>query len=222
MMTLGELRLASKQRANLENSSFVTDSEWLTYINFSISELKDILISKFGEDYYLTKYNFTLLPNTSEYDLPLDFYKLSVMLYKSGNLQYKMKRFIIEELNSYNGYILNSTIPEVRYRLSGDKVEFTPQVNNGGQQVTLCYIPIPPKLVSDSDELQGFNGWEELVVLLSARKALVKEEQSVSELDADILLMKRRIEAMADNRDASEPMRIADTERIFDGFSIWP
>ena len=222
MMTLAELRLAAKQRSNLENSSFVTDSEWNSYINFAVSELKDILISKFGNDYYITKYTLTLTSNVNEYDLPEDFYKLAYMLYKSGNLQYKMKRFEIEELNQFNGYVLSSTIPDLRYRITASKVEFSPQNNTGGQQVTLVYIPIPPKLVSDADELQGFNGWEELAVLLAARKALVKEEQSVKEIDTEIQLMKFRVEAMADNRDAAEPMRIADTQRLFDGTDLWP
>lgn len=53
-MSLGQMRLNAKQKADMINSNFVTLPEWNTYISNSYKELYDILIQKYGDDYYYT------------------------------------------------------------------------------------------------------------------------------------------------------------------------
>jgi len=52
-ITLSQLRTRCKQQADMENSTFISDTELNNYINESIEELRDILIKNFGEDYYV-------------------------------------------------------------------------------------------------------------------------------------------------------------------------
>jgi len=47
------IRTAAKQRADLVASQFVTDPEWNSNINASLQELFDMLVQKFGNDYYV-------------------------------------------------------------------------------------------------------------------------------------------------------------------------
>jgi len=213
MTTLLQLRDRAKQRANMENSEFVSDSEWNTYINYSISELRDILISKVGNDYFASSSSISLLPNQDTYALPSDFYKLlwSEVLGNDG-YYYKMKRFEVTEKN-YGRSPLNYFITDLKYRLRNDSIVFNNQNYSTAATVRVWYTPVLTNLSADADVLNGFNGWDEFVILKSARKALVKEETGTGELDQELAVMYGRLEAMGDNRDQGEPMRIYDNEQ---------
>ena len=180
MTTLLELRDRSKQRSNMENSEFVSNTEWNSYINYSISELRDILISKVGNDYFASSASINLLPNQDSYFLPLDFYKLlwAEVLGNDG-YYYKMKRFEVTEKN-YGRSPLNYFITDLKYRLRNGSIVFNNQKQTTASTVRVWYTPVIQDLVSDSDLLDGFNGWDEFVILKSARKALVKEESSTA------------------------------------------
>jgi hypothetical protein len=219
-ITLANLRSRTRQRANMENSTFVTDAEFNIYINYSINFLKDILISKVGNDYFASSVNFTLVNGTEAYSLPADFYKiLYVEILGDDTYYYKMRRFEISEKN-YGASPINYYIPDIRYRLRADSITFTPQNLIGGRTVRLTYVPVPVALSADSDTMNGLNGWDEYVVLMSARKALVKEEQDVSQIDQELMMLNQKIEAMADNRDESNPMRVSDNTSYYaDGWS---
>jgi hypothetical protein len=202
----------------MENSEFVSNTEWNSYINYSISELRDILISKVGNDYFASSASINLLPNQDSYFLPLDFYKLlwAEVLGNDG-YYYKMKRFEVTEKN-YGRSPLNYFITDLKYRLRNGSIVFNNQKQTTASTVRVWYTPVIQDLVSDSDLLDGFNGWDEFVILKSARKALVKEESSTAELDQELAVMYGRLEAMGDNRDQGEPMRVYDNElRRFGG-----
>lgn len=221
-ITLLDLRNRAKQRSNMENSQFVTDSEWNSYINYAITTLRDLIISKAGNDYFASSQATVLNANQDTYPLPLDFYKsLWFEMLGDDGYYYKMRRFEVTERN-YGRSPLNYFIPDIRYRLLGSNFVITPASLSGGRTIKLWYVPLITPLSLDGDTLDGFNGWDEYVVLLSARKALVKEEQDVSQVDQEIAFLQQRLEAMADNRDQGEPMRVYDNEqRYYDGY-LWP
>jgi hypothetical protein len=75
-ITLAELRLQSRQRADMENSQFVSDSELTSYINNSIAELHDIMCEAYGSDYYVISAEFSIDSSTDTYALPSDFYEV--------------------------------------------------------------------------------------------------------------------------------------------------
>lgn len=50
-ITLGDLITDIRNRADLNNSEFITNEEMTSYINFSFSELNGLLVNSFGGDY---------------------------------------------------------------------------------------------------------------------------------------------------------------------------
>jgi hypothetical protein len=60
MAAITEAKLVARvrQRADMESNDFVSDSEVQTYINAGISELHDILIQTYGQDYYCSSATF--------------------------------------------------------------------------------------------------------------------------------------------------------------------
>lgn len=224
-ITLLELRERARDRANQENSTFVSDVMLNSYINYAISDLRDIITSKVGEDYFAIEASFTLSANQETIPLPADFYKLlwvEVMVDgPTANPTYvKLNRFEIAEMPAAPYGLANPWV-NLKYRLRANNLWLSPVSSTGGQTIRIWYNPLPQTLTSDVDTLDGLNGWDEYVVLLAARKALVKEEQDVSDLDREILFMNQRLEAMAPNRDQAQPMRIYDNERSESSY-LWP
>jgi len=215
IITLAELRTQSRQRADMENSNFVSDVEYNANINASLAELHDILIGAYGEDYYIEDFDFNAAANQADYDLPDDFYKLrgvDVKLNTAGAAEYySVRRFNFNERNRYTqqGLWQINGLPFIRYRLVGSKLRFSPAPDQN-TEVKIWYIPRSVVLVNDTDEFDDINGYAEYVIVDAAIKALNKEESDVSVLMAQKEALRQRIIAMAQNRDAGESESVSD------------
>lgn len=210
-VTLAQLKTRARQRADMENSGFIQDSELLSYINASIAELYDLLVSKYGEDYFVASpYTITTTTNQDTYALPADLYKLlgvDLQLDTTNNWV-SLKRFNFAERNIPQIWDVKF-VDFIRYRLFGANIKFSP-VPQAAQTLRLWYIPLPTALALDADTLNGFNGYEEYVVIDVAIKMLNKEESDPSVLMAEKAAMKLRIEQMAEGRDVGQPSTVQD------------
>lgn len=214
-VTLSQLRTQTRQRADMENTQFVSDSELNDYLNASAAELNDLLIGTY-EDYRLSTYSISVVAGTASYNLPSDFYKLrgvDLVLDNVGNAV-TLKPFNFGERNAY---MFTPTwnvvgLAYLRYHIKDDQIMFVPVPNNAST-VKLWYIPCITRMSSDSDTLDGVNGYEEYVIIDAAIKMKIKEESDISELLAQKQAMKMRIEAMAAGRDAGMPEKVSDVTK---------
>lgn len=243
-MTLGQIRLLAKQKADRVNSQFVTDAEWNTYINQSYFELYDLLVQKYGNEYYVAApvqfattaqggnagNQFYPLPDGQTSFLAQDgstfvppaIYKLlGVDLAIGGtnsNAWITLQKFEFIARNNYLYPQLTSNllgIAGLRYRMIGNNIEFIPQPA-AGQFIQLWYIPRMTTLLLDSDIADGVSGWNEYIAVDAAIKALQKEESDVTVLMTQKAMLTDRIEAAAENRDAGAPEVISNTRRYTD------
>ena len=236
-MTLGQLRLLAQQKADRVNSNFVTVPEWNVYINQSYFDLYDLLVQKYGNEYYVAPpYVFTTT-GSQFYGLPdgtitypvtpgsstpaMPFYKLlgvDLGLDTTDNAFITLKKF---EFISRNRYVYPQIttsllgIAGLRYRMMGNQLMVipTPAAN---QIMRIWYIPRMTALLKDTDVVDGVSGWTEYIAVDAAIKALVKEESDVSALILHRQALEKRIEEAAENRDAGEPETISDTRRYTD------
>jgi len=213
--TLLAVRTAAQQRADMVNSQFLTVAEWNANIQSSYQELYDLLVQKYGDNYFVTTtFSITTDGVNERYALPVDFYKLlgaSLVVTTSSPTQYlTMKPFMFGERDALSipGMAIRGRTT-LRYRLDGNNLWLRP-FPMGGQVIQLYYIPrlVVPTL--DADTIDGVSGWEEYVVVDAAIKALQKEESDCSLLMAQKAALERRIEAAAENRDAGMPARVVD------------
>ena len=217
-MTLSEIRTQVRQRADMTASQFVTDSELNGWINSSYAELYDLLVTKFGNDYFVQLYSFQTNQNVERYDLPSDFYKLlgvDLQLTTGGPSDgyITLRPFTFAERNRYATANAQTWIgvTNLRYRLNGSKLWFTP-TPQASQNIRLWYVPRVVPLVNDADVADGVSGWLEYVIVDVAIKALQKEESDVSVFLAQKGALIQRIEAAAENRDAGNPATVADVQ----------
>jgi hypothetical protein len=75
----------------------------------------------------------------------------------------------------------------------------------------MWYAPRPQILYADTQILDGIAGYEDMVILSAARKAMLKQEQDVAEIDAELQYMYQRIDEAAENRDIGEPEQVSDS-----------
>lgn len=212
MTTLSELRTRARQRSDMENSTFVSDSELNGYLNSSISELYDLLVATNGE-YYLSSSTSTISNGTSTITLPTDFLKLKGVDFYTGGRWVEIDSF---NFNERNLDTVNFSIcgVEVRYMVQGANLRLIPESNAGGQY-RIWYTPKPSTLSLDADSFDGINGWEEYVVVDAAIKMLLKEESSVTALMEIKQALKKRIESSATKRDSARPKTITNVGSPF-------
>jgi len=225
--TVGNLRLECQQRVDRVNFDNITVQEWNSMISQSYKELYDIIIQKFGCDYYiappvsyLTTGQVDPVTGAQTFPLPADFYKLmrcEVALNPSDpNSWITLKQFEAIQANLWN-YPNQFTfygITNLHYRIWGDNLQIVP-ISQAGQTLRIWYSPKPNQLINDTDLLAAISGWEEYIVSDVCIKALVKTE----ELDTaaafgqqkQALLM--RIESAAQNRNVGEPQVVSDSRR---------
>jgi hypothetical protein len=236
-MSLAQIRLAAKQRADRVNSNFVTDPEWNSYINQSMFELYDLLTTVYEDLYIATPIQFVADGSTYLYDLPngsntflnalnlnetitpRPFYKLKgvdLALQNVNNAYVTVSKFMFADRNRLVYPNTASTIYGVfnlQYRLMGDKIEFIP-TPSAGQGIRLWYIPRLRELLKDTDLTDiGISGWLEYVIVKAAYYALNKQEADTSQLVMQLVSLTKRIEETAANRDAGLPDRISDTRQ---------
>ena len=214
-ITLEQLRLEARQRADMENSEFISDSELNSYINNSIAELHDIIIQAYGGDYYIKDVEFTTSGSASSYELSTvipddDFYKLRGLDAKLNNTHwFTLTPFTFNERNRDQQILERLGVAYIRYRLVGSTIRFTP-VPDDNIAVRVWYIPKAQVLSSDSDIYDDINGFAEYVIVDAAIKMMQKEESDVSVLFAQKQALKRRIEEAANNRDAGMGESVSD------------
>jgi hypothetical protein len=234
-MTLGQVRLAAQQRADLVNSGFVSTQEWNSYITQSAFELYDLLVTAY-EDYYLAPPALFLTNgNNTDYPLPdgitsflhisgesfvaPPFYKMNgvdVGLSNNNNAWFTLQKFNWNDRNNFVYPQLNSTILGVfnmSYRVMGSKIQFIP-VPSANQYIRLWYIPRMKQPLADTDILDGISGWTEYVIIDAAIKAMQKEESDCTVLGLQKAAIIKRIEDSAANRDASVADTITDNRSI--------
>lgn len=210
-VTLLQLKTRAREKADMVNSQFVSDSELLSYINNSYSELYDILVSRF-EDYYTEETSVTISPGSSTIPVPNDFYKLRGLdRNQSGNSYYSVHKYNWKARNRRNNQLYRTSFGrlDLSYRLVKDSIRILPEDSAPGTY-RLWYIPTYTPLAADTDVLDGVNGFDEYIVIDVAMKMLLKEESDVSVLIAQKKAMMQRIEEMSQQRDADNPEVISD------------
>ena len=219
VMSLLQLRTAVRQRADIvNNTAFFPDVELNSYINMSIAELYDLLIQKYGNNYFVQESQFSTDGASDVFALPPDFFKgLGVdLIYNdvpNGRITLRPYNFADRNRLVYpNAQVTFGLMSNLRYRFEGSNIKFIP-LPSAGQKISIWYIPRVKWLSADTDTCDGISGWLEYVIVDAAIKCLQKEESDCTVLMAQKAALIERIESAAENRDAGFPATVQDTTR---------
>lgn len=241
-MNLGYIRYLSQLRSDKLNSQFLTTDEWNSNINQSAFELYDILITKYGDDYFLAPSILFTTTGSGNYPLPdgnIQFLNTATNTVTTAPALYKLvgvdcgvavgnnawvtlprfnwidrNKFVYPQLQANALGVFN-----LSYRQMGNQLFFIPHPS-AGQYIQVWYVPQMSQLLQDTDMLSfSISGWVEYVIVDAAIKALLKEESfdQANALMAVKAGLLERINTTAANRDVGQPNTISDT-RTSTGF----
>lgn len=148
-VTVEDLELQVRQRADMVNSEFVTSDEVQQYVKQSMYELYDLLIQKFGADYYMSEYTFVTDGANDSFALPADMYKLRGVDLRTGDPSAGSSGWLSLRPHNFgerNRYVYPNTqttfglASNLQYHVQGDSIRFVP-LPASGQTVKLWYTP---------------------------------------------------------------------------------
>lgn len=182
-INLGYLRYQARLRADMLKSNFVTNDEWNFMLNNSAMELYDLLVCKFGEDYFLAPPQvfqtggkmFYPLPNGMNFlntnGMPDPAGKPAPACYKVYGVDVNsfganvsnatgwvsMSRFNIADRNKYNLFLgaASSNVAGQYCQFQYREMGTNLEVLpiNSGQYLRILYVPIADQLLQDTDML---------------------------------------------------------------------
>lgn len=152
--TYAELLADLQKELDLEDETFITPDEFLSYFNRGVDDVESAIHTIY-EDYFLTKTSVSLVSGTSEYSLPSDIYaqKIRGIFYNNGTTKkYEIRQirklqetdFLDQPTDDYKYVITNSSV-------SGLKIAIYPTPNETSSYVTMWYIRNAKRFSSDSD-----------------------------------------------------------------------
>ena len=215
LVTLSDLRTRTRQRSDMVNSQFISDSELNSYINAAAAELWDICVQ--ASDDFGTLQLIAQI-TASPYVLPTNLYRLrGVDLYMDDSMYRPVRPFNFTERNNWQLPLVNPYMPPVRYQIVADKLWLTPEQNAPGQY-RLWYVETMPLLTTDSSTFDGQNGFEEYVITDAAIRCLEKEESDTSAFERQKLALKTRVLNMVTQKSFGETTTIADVRSRYPAY----
>lgn len=207
---LSTVRARCKKRADMENDSHISDSEWNALISEQYGELYEIVAGT-GLRYFETTLAITA-DGSNSYDEPDDHGKtMGLDRIETDGTRVRLRPLMVQERSFFNN---STTGVACEYAIIDNQIFLYPRPASGSYQ--LLYIPQPPDISSyaDTDEIdtvcifgEGFLIWG------VALKALSKSESDVRLAIQERDRMAQRLMEWAAERDATEPRRrIYDTE----------
>lgn len=199
-------------------SAFVSDATIAEFLNQSISDLYDLLVGAFGDEYFEVQAVLTTTAGVSTVALPSQFYKMTGLFWReSADRRVPVRKYTPVEAQAYETLFGWASQGPVFYRIQAANVRFVP-VPTGVHTLDLHFIGAPTRLAQDVDTFDGYGGWEEWVVVDAAMKCIEKEEGDISALALRKQQLTARIKSAA-NRDHAEPARV---QRKRHGRLWWP
>lgn len=216
-ITLANLRSRARQRADMENSTFVADAEANVWLNDGYKRLWHKVAEKLGERLIsATPTQFTISSGNTQ-AVASDFFKLWGVDYQISSGRWApLDSWMPMERNQSRYRQVSNFYERIRYRLLGNTLYFTPDDDALGTY-RYWYIPTVTELSGDSSEINSEferTGWYEFIYLYAAKKMLAKEESDTGEIRLEMAEITNAIDQEALNRDIAMPQRIQDVQYL--------
>lgn len=219
IFTVGEVITKARRQTKMDGASglkFVTAEEARAIVSQSWTWLHGILI-KADPDYF-EDVQTIITTGLAENPLPDDYLSTKRIDYVvNGVAQHELQRITVREITRYEVSTAATVAWAEAYRIvAGNVVLYaTPP---SGQEYRHIYTTAPEDLDEDEDEIDGRAGWEEILVLRTAIRFLIKSQEDTTDLQKELDAELQRIVLQADERTPMAGQTIADVESYdYDG-----
>lgn len=216
--TYGELKGYLEKELDLEDETFITPDEFLSYFNEGVDVVESNVHTLY-EDYFLTKTFISVTNGTATYGFPSDIFaqKIRSLLYDDGSKKYEIRR--IKKISEIP--FIQST-EDLKYIITNDsvaglKMEIHPTPTfTSSTFVTLWYLRNALRFTGDDDDVCDVPEFTQVIVQYVRWKCRAKEGHPDTE--SDYAKFKEMLVNMVDTLTARQPDE--DTEILKD-FSFY-
>ncbi len=214
--TLLQLRTMVRERADIENSLHITDTEINTRINQSVAAFYG-MIAEQDDGALILEATVSAAAGATTADIvsgltePYKILAVDVINDTTGQ-SYPMQRFSMQEralLDSASANGGSSGQRSLYQWRNGNTLTFSPPLESA-TTLRVTYIGVPAEMTADADKLDGRLGWEDWIVADVAVWCMIKEESNPADLVRERALIWDRIVKQMANRDRGEPRRMRD------------
>lgn len=211
-MTFSSLQTMVSYIVDDLNFQYFTQSQVQFWINNAQREVQKKLLQTPG-NWYVVRSNTSTVLNQSDYQLPSDFLKIHrCELVLSGTAPNEVKgplSFItpneVDQLPSGPG------TPSCAYIIQNIMSIF-PAPDTAGQTLRIFYSYLVADMVNPSDAPDVPYQYEELIGLLAARDAFIKDQRDPAPLDQKIAYYDEMMKKDVQQRDITQGRRIVSTQ----------
>lgn len=229
---LSDLRLDAARLADIENASQrFPVAEQNENINKGIAKLCAEMITVSDKPFFTAEATINCTPpsfgQVSTYALPSNFLRILSVGWSNVSSGASAGPWIplepyeeAERVRLTNAGFYGGLSP-LRYGITGGPGAFTqgtpataysievlPAPTNNSL-LKIRYIPTPPRLVNDTDQLDGILGFEDYVCTWAAILMRRKDDLDTTELMNDLAMHKQLIHTIAKRRDGSRPPKVS-------------
>ncbi len=208
-----------RQRADMENTQFVTDADIIEWLNADICELWDALV-KADPNFAYDTFTITTVAGTVDYGaaIPADFYQCRGI----DRVDLNGRNIPLRPLNDQEriGPLPTSLLTMPRFQIRGVSqgpegiyVHFDP--DPGSHDYIVHYTTVALQIADATTDFDGIQGWEDWPIWATVEKMLIKEKMDTREAQRKLAEVKYRVTDMANNRDAENDIGIAITRPSF-------
>lgn len=179
--TLTNMIADCRQRANMVNSTFVSDAEITEFLNQELAELYNAFLQCEDHPYFRSTQTISVTTSSNTASLNSTFLRIQEVEALINGVQGILHPFEPAE----RGMLVNAGLQgvsryahDVMYRLQGQTIEFLPVSQSFTAYV--YYTPCQTRLSSGSDTFDGYNGYEVAAINGTVATMLAKEDSDPS------------------------------------------
>jgi hypothetical protein len=214
----------ARQRLNIEKDESITDDELVSYFNSSLAELFE-LVSESFEDWFTTRFTFTIASGDDGYVMPPEFWKMlrldkSMSGSAAGSDWYTINERSPRDENLFSSPINNAFFGSTSgYIREGNRIRPLPASQQAGTYRAV-YYPAPQDATLATDIVVGPPGlhWEEYAILDVCLKCALKQETDPQGFILQKVSLIERIKKAAAQRNAGMPAPVPLSSPWYDRY----
>jgi hypothetical protein len=216
-MNFGELQTAVSYWVDDLNFTYFTKPQVKFWLNNAQKEAQRLLLQA-GEDYYMITVKAPTVTNQRNYMLPDDFLQSHrVEIKTTGTFPNENKRTIYPITPQQQDLLPGKTGDPAAFYIQNGQMILCPCPGNIPYTIILNYSYLVEDMVNDSDTPDIPSAYHELVALLAAKDAFIKDARQNAELLQKIEEYKTSIKRDAENRTLDYPRMVVETDAAYYG-----
>ena len=220
MLTRADLRTLVLDWVDDVDGGYFTAARVNSWLNLAQKEVQKLLLDA-GEIFYMTPVETVTVANQADYALPNDFMKLHRLEYilsGSGVSEDRMMLFPIT-LNQ-QGVLGNANANPMGYVLGKDRITLYPTPEQA-QTLRLYYSPRVADMDDDTDNPDCPDEYAELIALMAAEYAFIKDDRAPSNLIAKKESFISQMKKTAEDRKEDQPRPVVMVDDEFFGPALF-